>query len=62
MHLTTRRLFHLAFGLLATTLPAFCAPAGGPCATVLPEPSYFWVMGAGGGAILVLRRIISKKK
>jgi hypothetical protein len=61
MNLTTRRLFQLAFGLLATTLPAFCIPAGGPCVAVTPEPSYFWVMGAGAGAILMLRRIRSKK-
>jgi len=59
MHLTTRRLFQLAFGLLATTVPAFCT---GACVQVVtPEPSYFWVMGAGAGAILLLRRIRAKK-
>jgi hypothetical protein len=60
MHLTTRRLFQLAFGLLATTVPAFCFQVMGPPA-VTPEPSYFWVMGAGTGVILILRRIRSKK-
>jgi len=62
MHLTTRRLLQLALGLLATTAPAFCqAASSGPCVEVIPEPSYFWVMGAGAGAILLLRRIRSKK-
>jgi hypothetical protein len=58
MHLTTRRLFQLAFGLAAATVPAFC---GSPCSAVTPEPSYFWVIGAGSAAILLLRRIRSKK-
>ena len=58
MHLTTRRLFQLALGLIATTVPAFCT---NPCSVVTPEPSYFWVIGAGSGAILLLRRIRSKK-
>ena len=60
MHLTARRLFQLALVLIAATVPAFCA--GGPCvAVVTPEPSYFWVIGAGSGAILLLRRLRSKK-
>ena len=60
MHPTTRRLFQLTLGLIAATVPAFCAaPLCGPVVT--PEPSYLWVMGAGAGAILLLRRIRSKK-
>jgi hypothetical protein len=59
MHPTTRRLFQLALGL-AATVPAFCTPPlCGPIVT--PEPSYLLVMGAGAGAILLLRRIRSKK-
>jgi hypothetical protein len=59
MHLTTRRLFHLGFGLLATTIPAFCQSS--PCSIATPEPSYVWVIGAGSGAILLLRKLRSKK-
>lgn len=59
MHLTTRRLYQLGFGLLATTLPAFCTPP--VCGIVTPEPSYIWLIGAGSGAILILRRMRSKK-
>jgi hypothetical protein len=58
MHLTTRRLFHLGFTLLAATVPAFCQPA---CGVVTPEPSYVWLIGAGSGAILLLRKLRSKK-
>ena len=58
MRLTTRRLFQLGFGLLATTVPAFCIPV---CSVATPEPSYVWLMGAGAGAILLLRQIRSKK-
>lgn len=57
MHLTTRRLFHLGFGLLAATVPAFCQQ----CGIVTPEPSYVWMIGAGSGAILLLRKLRSKK-
>ena len=60
MHLKTRRLFQLALGLLATTVPAFCVQAIAPPA-VTPEPTYFWVIGAGAGAMLILRRMRSKK-
>jgi len=58
MHLTNRRFFQLALGLLAITVPAFCTPV---CSVPTPEPSYIWVVGAGAGAILVLRRIRAKK-
>lgn len=57
MHLTTRRLFQLGLGLLATTVPAFC----GICALPTPEPSTFWLIGGGAGVILLLRRIRTKK-
>ncbi len=57
MHLTTRRIFQLGLGLLATTVPAFCAI----CSLPTPEPSTFWLIGGGGGAILMLRRMRSKK-
>jgi hypothetical protein len=60
MHLTTRRLFQLSFGLLAATAPAFCQAQCGIGATV-PEPSYVWLIGAGSGAILLLRKLRSKK-
>jgi hypothetical protein len=60
MHLTTRRLFQLGIGLLATTVPAFCLQSG-PCSIATPEPSYIWMIGAGSGAILMLRWIRSKK-
>ena len=59
MHLTNRRFFQLALGLLATTVPAFRTPV--VCGIPTPEPSYVWVVGAGAGAILVLRRIRAKK-
>jgi len=58
MHLTTRRLFQLSFGFLAATLPAFCQAR---CGVVTPEPSYVWLIGAGSGAILLLRKLRSKK-
>jgi hypothetical protein len=61
MHLSTRRLFQLAFGLIAATVAAFCTPPGNPCSIATPEPSYFWVIGAGSGAILLLRWIRAKK-
>jgi hypothetical protein len=59
MHLTTRRLFQLGVGLLATTVPAFCGAAS--CSFVTPEPSTFWVISAGAGAILLVRHMRSKK-
>jgi hypothetical protein len=60
MHLTNRRFFQLALGLLATTVPAFCTQSV-VCGIPTPEPSYVWVVGAGAGAILLLRRIRAKK-
>jgi Fic family protein len=61
MHLTARRVFQLALGLIAASAPVFCGPSGPCVGVVTPEPSYFWVMGAGAGAILLLRRLRSKK-
>lgn len=59
MHLTTRLLFQLGFGLLAATAPAFCTPVA--CGVVTPEPSYVWLIAAGSGAVLLVRRFRSKK-
>jgi hypothetical protein len=56
MHLTTRRLFQLCFGLLVTSVPAFCT-----CSFVTPEPSTFWVIFGAAGAMLLARRMRSKK-
>jgi hypothetical protein len=57
MHLTSRRLFQLGLGILATTVPAFC----GVCALPTPEPSMIWLIGGGAGAILLVRRMRVKK-
>ena len=57
MHLTSRRLFQLGAGLLAITVPAFCAV----CAIASPEPSTFWLIGAGAAAILLVRHKRNKK-
>lgn len=57
MDLTSRRIFQLAAGLFAMTVPAFCIG----CVLPTPEPATFWLVGAGAGAILLLRRFRSKK-
>lgn len=57
MHLTMNRICQLAAGLLAMTLPAFCIS----CTPAVPEPGTFWLAGAGAGAILLVRRLRSKK-
>jgi len=59
MRLTTRLLLQLGAGLLAATTPLFCQLTCGPLPT--PEPSTFWLIGTGAGAILLLRRLRRKK-
>jgi hypothetical protein len=58
MHLTSRRLFQLGVGLLVLATPALYAQT--QC-SLTPEPATFWLIGAGAGAILVLRRMRAKK-
>jgi hypothetical protein len=57
MHLTSRRIFQLAAGLLVIAAPAFCAS----CTVLTPEPGTFWLAGVGAGAVLLVRRLRSKK-
>ena len=57
MNVTTSRVFQLAAGLLLMTAPAFCIT----CTIPTPEPGTFWLAGAGAGAILLVRRLRSKK-
>lgn len=58
MHLMTRRLFQIGAGLFALSLPLLCQTT---CTAPTPEPATFWLLGGGAGAILLLRRLRSKK-
>ncbi len=58
MHLMTRRLFQLGACLLALSTPLFCQTS---CTAPTPEPATFWLIGGGAGAILLMRRLRSKK-
>ena len=57
MTVTVRKIFQLAVPLLIVASPAWCQP----CSLPTPEPTTFWLMGAGAGAILLIRRLRSKK-
>ena len=59
MHLTSR-VFHVGVALFALGLPTLYGQTG--CSISTPEPATFWLIGAGAGAILVLRRMRGKKK
>ena len=55
MHLTTRRSLEVGICLLTLATPAFCATCS------IPEPGTFWLAGLGVGAVLLVRRMRSKK-
>ena len=59
MHLANRPLFQLVVAFLAIGTSTLYA--GTTCSLISPEPSTFWLIGAGAGAILLLRRWRSKK-
>jgi hypothetical protein len=59
MHLASRPIFQLGVALLALGTQTLHAQTS--CTLTSPEPSTFWLIGAGAGAILLLRRVRSKK-
>jgi len=59
MRLPSSPLFQLGVAFLALGTSTLYAQTG--CSLTSPEPSTFWLIGAGAGAILLLRRVRSKK-
>jgi PEP-CTERM motif-containing protein len=55
MQLKSLRALELTVCLLTLATPAFCVT----CA--VPEPGTFWLAGMGAGAVLLIRRLRSKK-
>jgi len=48
-----------AVAVLALSSSLFAGPSAAP--TTAPEPATFWLIGAGAGGILLLRKLRAKK-